>query len=594
MLLSSSVLSVERTAPVTPGSAAEERLAATALVGETAVGVNLFSGVVARFSAPGLASDVLHYRALVDWGDGAGPVDATFQYVPPATFAISGTKLFIGSGMAHVTAMLADDRLPEGANVVTWIQQDWLTQSNGTLRLTDLATDGARQVAGKIGEVQIPAEAASNWNEAVALQVNWGDGATSAANLVENDQGGYDILGAHAYAAEGTYNLTPTGAGVVGVQGAQSPSPSNGIAPGSVTWSGVVATIESLPQANSASKAADYKATIDWGDQTTSTGELKAQQDGSYAVVGTHVYGQLGDYAIRADVERAGGASNVCSISLPALFDATAELYKYVVSSFHSAGFASSAPASSVQGAATQPAADAHSANSEAATQPPGNQPGGAGATSPAITQWLRADDPAVMAGEFTAGASGEKPSSSEGTRAAEGKPPAAAPPSGPRVEPPADSPLPVEEDYQSKTSPAESQEKPAAARLARSSPEEPAAVDRPAGPLTEEAMAAGIVAARLETLLKQIRPWAQHAVRPEGLTAAQPAAASLTPAMPMLLAIPETDTRQRVPASTTTMLISMTLSLPLVAGAYWSRRARKARCIWEPAQEESDRRAHP
>src|SRR5439155_8063907 len=46
----------------------------------------------------------------------------------------------------------------------------------------------------------------------------------------------------------------------------------------------------------------EYTVTIDWGDDTQSAGQIVANSDGSYSIVGAHEYAAKGQYDISVDV----------------------------------------------------------------------------------------------------------------------------------------------------------------------------------------------------------------------------------------------------------------------------------------------------
>src|SRR5581483_7824374 len=56
--------------------------------------------------------------------------------------------------------------------------------------------------------------------------------------------------------------------------------------------------------------AGDFTATINWGDGTTTTGTVVAQNGGGFAVNGTHTYAEEGNYQPVVTVTDAGGSSS--------------------------------------------------------------------------------------------------------------------------------------------------------------------------------------------------------------------------------------------------------------------------------------------
>jgi hypothetical protein len=142
--------------------------------------------------------------------------------------------------------------------------------------------------------------------------IDWGDGTTSAGTADAN----FNVDGTHTYAEEGTYSgtvsyicplvsgtqhqaftasvqdalLNSTGADFSGVAGQPLPP----------------TTVAQLTDANPGADAADFTASIDWGDSTTSTGTITATGTGMFDVSGTHTY---------AAASPAGGYTVVTSIT---------------------------------------------------------------------------------------------------------------------------------------------------------------------------------------------------------------------------------------------------------------------------------------
>jgi hypothetical protein len=164
----------------------------------------------------------------------------------------------------------------------------------------------------------------------LTASISWGDGNVSAGTLQYGQNGleyGYDIVGSHTYAKVGTYKivttlaLTPSSGGTGPVTGLSKliatinstaiVTPLSSNSPGGVTIDEVagqsftadVGTFTTL------APAADLKATISWGDGSTSAGTL--QSDGvsgldlvKMEVDGTHTYAEAGTYPIRIVVTR--------------------------------------------------------------------------------------------------------------------------------------------------------------------------------------------------------------------------------------------------------------------------------------------------
>jgi hypothetical protein len=202
--------------------------------------------------------------------------------------------------------------------------------------------------------------------------IDWGDGTTSAGTITADPKSGFDVTGTHTYTAsddsggddgedwhdfgfrygnhgrssgygqqifvvtvtvqDTTNNSTADAITLASVAAAApanpvpivvplppvSPTPPSPPAPdpnlsgqdfgvlATQSFNAVVATF-SDPDSTSG----NYNATIDWGDGTTSSGQVLA--NGNYSIIGTHVYIMAGNYGINIQVTDADGASGVVS-----------------------------------------------------------------------------------------------------------------------------------------------------------------------------------------------------------------------------------------------------------------------------------------
>jgi hypothetical protein len=73
------------------------------------------------------------------------------------------------------------------------------------------------------------------------------------------------------------------------------------------SWTGTVATIT---DGNPTGKAGDFKATIQWGDGSTSTGTVTMTAPGHFAVQGSHAYATTGRYNVMVKITDVGGGTS--------------------------------------------------------------------------------------------------------------------------------------------------------------------------------------------------------------------------------------------------------------------------------------------
>jgi hypothetical protein len=68
-------------------------------------------------------------------------------------------------------------------------------------------------------------------------------------------------------------------------------------------------TVAVFSDANAGSTAADFTASIAWGDGNHSTGTVTALPGGGFAVGGSHRYDSKGSYSVAVHVQDVGGSS---------------------------------------------------------------------------------------------------------------------------------------------------------------------------------------------------------------------------------------------------------------------------------------------
>jgi PKD repeat protein len=159
-----------------------------------------------------------------------------------------------------------------------------------------------------------------------AITINWGDGSSSAGTY-----DGANVNGSHTYAEEGNYSGT---ASFTCANGATSDSftatvddqaltiASNGFsATAGQQFSGAAA---GFTDADPGGTASDYAAAIDWGDGSSSAGQVTAT-GGGFAVNGSHTYQTVGNYTVNVtvtDQSPQGGNGGVSQASSNVIFTA--------------------------------------------------------------------------------------------------------------------------------------------------------------------------------------------------------------------------------------------------------------------------------
>jgi len=161
--------------------------------------------------------------------------------------------------------------------------------------------------------------------------IAWGDGQTSPGSIsIPNAN---SVSGSHTYSEEGAYTVSVTVTDSTGATASVGTSTSVADAALTVIGASVTAvegagfggTLASFTDADPNGSVADYSATINWGDQTSSAGIVTANGSGAFVVSGSHVYAEEGSYAVTVTLGDAGGA-NATTTSSAGVTDAAIAL----------------------------------------------------------------------------------------------------------------------------------------------------------------------------------------------------------------------------------------------------------------------------
>ena len=290
-----------------------------------------FSGNVATFRDNSNFNSASDFSAIINWGDGtttAGTVSGS-----GSTFTVSGSHTYLQQGTQGVNVTFFDDA-PGTAEVTANSTANIVGQG---LTVTAASMSASEGVAfnGTVATFSEPG--ASTGTSQFTATVNWGDGSSSTGT-VTGSGGSYTVAGSHTYAAEGgtTVSVQVTDNSAVPTATASESSTvsvadtdvltGSGLSITSTegqAFNGVVATFSDV---NAAAAAADFTATINWGDGGSSTGTV-AGSAGTFTVSGAHTYAEDGAKAVSvtlADnspgtaVATASGTAQIADASLSA------------------------------------------------------------------------------------------------------------------------------------------------------------------------------------------------------------------------------------------------------------------------------------
>jgi hypothetical protein len=270
-----------------------------------------FTGTVATFTEPDASAPASQFTASINWGDGhttAGTVGGPVG----GPFTVSGSHTYTEEGLYPTTVTITDSVNPSNTTTAT---------STATVGDAALAA-GTLTLAGGVEGVTA-GTASFGFTDAnpfapvtdFAATIDWGDGHTTSGTVGGPTGGPFTVTGSHQYAEEGPYTVTVNVADDGGQTTSKAGTATVGDAPLAAScatptvstpmFSGSVAT---FTDANPGGTVADFTATIDWGDLTTSMGTVTGPTGGPFTVSGTHTFATLGSHTISVSIVDDGGS----------------------------------------------------------------------------------------------------------------------------------------------------------------------------------------------------------------------------------------------------------------------------------------------
>ena len=282
-----------------------------------------FTGAVATFTDADPTGQASEYSATIAWGDGqssTGSVTSNGQ----GGFTVSGSHTYTAQGPETVTVTIND----VGGASTTITEQ--ITVADAPIVGVGLPVPN-QQPATIVG---LPLAAFTDSGapvtaDQIVTSINWGDGSVPSAGTVTIAGNVYTVAGSHTYSQGGAYTLTIT---LLATDGGSSVTTTTSLvvlnnpelplivnftpfAPTEFTsFSGQVAD---FTDANStATTAADYTATIMWGDGQNTNGTIAPDGHGGFTVSGSHEYTAFGSMTFSVVVQHTGGLAGSVGVGL--------------------------------------------------------------------------------------------------------------------------------------------------------------------------------------------------------------------------------------------------------------------------------------
>ncbi len=283
------------------------------------------SGQIATFASTDVQGS--SPQATIAWGDGhttTGTVVAN-----GSNFNVNGANTYavLGTYPITVTVTGTDSSSASGTGQATVAAVPFLATAT---TITPTAGQPFTDVVASFSD-PYPSVNAASYRATIA----WGDGHTSIGTITP-DGSAFDVTGTNTYAAPGSDTITVTVIRIIDNQMAAATSSAVVVAP-SLTASGttIVATAgqpftgttavftDAVPQP----VPTGYSASIAWGDGQTSVGTVMANAQGSFDVVGTHVYGApSSSQSVTVTIVRVANGQTVMATSAAVVVNAPSAL----------------------------------------------------------------------------------------------------------------------------------------------------------------------------------------------------------------------------------------------------------------------------
>ncbi len=265
---------------------------------------------VATFTDSNTVNVAGDFTAQIDWGDGTvttGTVQGS-----AGSFSIVGSHTYTAAGEFAVSVAFADDA-PDAAS--GFVSSTAVSGFGGTVVLTS-ATEGTALNGAEVAT--FADTSGSHVASDYTASIDWGDGMTTPGTVSGSGQS-FTVTGSHTYADEegnevdGTsplmkVSITRTGGPTITPQGTVVVADADLLTMTSKTIGSSVnqpltnVTVATFTDPYLGNIAGDFKATIDWGDGSTTDIGTVSGSNGAFTVTGSHTYTDNGQNNINVSI----------------------------------------------------------------------------------------------------------------------------------------------------------------------------------------------------------------------------------------------------------------------------------------------------
>ena len=239
---------------------------------------------------------------------GTGATDASGHATFTYTSTLTGTDTIVATFVDSLGAVHTSNEVTK-----TWTRPAHHLEATGGVTFTGVEPAAIGGRVATFTDTDTSATAAD-----YSATIDWGDGTTSSGTI-SGGSGSFTVDGSHTYADEGSYTITVTISVVSDPSNSATVTDSASIADAALTagaltltggteGAGTTNASFGFTDGNATATPADFNATIDWGDGTTSPGTVSGG-GGSFTVSGDHQYAEEGPYKVTVSVVDDGGST---------------------------------------------------------------------------------------------------------------------------------------------------------------------------------------------------------------------------------------------------------------------------------------------